>query len=159
MNAVASVVAQINGALSAVARLRSVSFRKDGAMKLSSYQARALGITPKATKAENGNKVADAAFDALCKAWGLPIPVHEYRFEPTRQWRFDWAWPDAKLALEQDGGIWTQGRHTRGSGRIKDMEKFTEAAILGWRVIYCTPKEVASGMACALVKRALEAQP
>jgi len=68
-------------------------------------------------------------------------PVAEYKFHPTRKWRFDWAFIDEKLAVEQEGAIWIQGRHTRGSGFIKDMEKYNEAARLGWRVFKFTPQQ------------------
>lgn len=79
------------------------------------------------------------AIVSLCRAAGLPEPVPEYRFHPKRRWRFDYAWPLQKLALEIEGGIWTEGRHTRGAGALADLEKYSEAAILGWRIIYCTP--------------------
>jgi very-short-patch-repair endonuclease len=59
----------------------------------------------------------------------------EYHFHPTRKWRFDAAFPSAKVALEIEGGVWQYGRHNRASGFLKDMEKYNEAAALGWRVI------------------------
>jgi hypothetical protein len=37
------------------------------------------------------------------------------------------------------------------------MEKYSEAAIRGWRVLRCTPQQVADGTALSLVERALEA--
>lgn len=81
-------------------------------------------------------------FCQLIKQEGLPVPETEYKFHPTRKWRFDYCWPKQKIALEVDGGVWTQGRHTRGSGAIKDMEKFNNAAILGWRVLKYTPDQL-----------------
>lgn len=33
-----------------------------------------------------------------------PEFVREHRFHPTRRWRFDFAWPDEKVALEVEGG-------------------------------------------------------
>ena len=71
---------------------------------------------------------------------GLPMPVTEHRFHPSRKWRFDYAWPDAKVALEVEGGVWTGGRHTSSAGFLKDIEKYNAAARLGWRVLRCTPK-------------------
>lgn len=65
-----------------------------------------------------------------CEQVGLR-PVKEYRFHPTRLWRFDMAFPERRVAVEIDGAVWTQGRHTRGSGYIADCEKLAEAAILG----------------------------
>lgn len=70
---------------------------------------------------------------------GLPEPTTEHRFHPKRKWRFDYAWPDVRLALEVEGGVWTGGRHTRGSGFLGDMEKYNAAAAMGWRVLRCTP--------------------
>lgn len=62
-------------------------------------------------------------------------PIREYAFAKPRRWRFDFAWPDQKLAVEIEGGVWTNGRHTRGSGFIADSEKYNTAALLGWKVL------------------------
>jgi very-short-patch-repair endonuclease len=85
----------------------------------------------------------------------LPVPEREVRFHPQRRWRFDLAYRDRKLAIEIEGAVWVQGRHTRGSGYVADLEKYSEAAILGWRILRCTPQQVESGAALALVQRAL----
>ena len=61
----------------------------------------------------------------------LPEPVREYRFHDTRRWRFDFAWPDIKLAVEIDG----RGRHQTVVGCRSDCEKANEAIRLGWRVL------------------------
>ena len=71
---------------------------------------------------------------------GLSPPVSEHRFHPVRKWRFDYAWPELKIALEVEGGAWTGGRHTTGKGFVADMEKYNTAAALGWRVIRTTPQ-------------------
>ncbi len=94
-------------------------------------------------------------FAAVCVAAGLQEPVEEFRVCAHRQWRFDWAWPKAKVALEIEGGVWTQGRHTRGSGFLADMLKYNEAAVAGWRIIRCTPKQFARGSIIETLKRAM----
>jgi len=91
----------------------------------------------------------------IFKSSGIPVPVLEHRFHPTRKWRFDYAWPDHHVALEVEGAIWRRGRHTRGSGFVKDMEKYNAAAILGWRVIRCTPDSLNTGRTIELVKNTL----
>ena len=103
---------------------------------------------PKADAA-NGRQtigVADAASRApiyplvgLCRAAGLPEPVPEYRFHAARKWRADYAWPLRLVIVEIDGGVWTQGRHTRGAGVIADQRKLNAAALLGYRVLRYTP--------------------
>jgi len=91
-------------------------------------------------------------------ALGLPEPEREYRFCPSRRWRFDFAWPDNYLiAAEVEGGIWTHGRHTRGSGFERDCEKYDEATLLGWRVFKFTSGMIRSGYAIRTIERAIKA--
>lgn len=65
--------------------------------------------------------------------------AREYVFHPTRKWRFDFAFPSAKLAVEIDGRARgnpnTPGRHQTVDGVRKDCEKNNEAVRLGWRVL------------------------
>ena len=77
----------------------------------------------------------------------------EYKFHPTRKWRFDYAWPEHSVALEIEGGVWIGGRHTSGSGFIKDAEKYNEAGLLGWWVFRITPQQVENGEAIQLLER------
>lgn len=81
--------------------------------------------------------------------------IPEYRFHPTRKWRFDYAIPEFKIAIEIDGGVFIQGRHNRGSGYVKDMEKFNEAAILGWRILRFTPQQIKKEQWIETIKRTI----
>lgn len=94
-------------------------------------------------------------FRELCACSLLPLPVAEHRFAPPRRWRFDYAWIDQKLALEVQGGLFVQGRHSRGAALLKEHEKLNAAAALGWRVCFVTPQQVASGAAVDIVRKAL----
>lgn len=67
-----------------------------------------------------------------------PEPTPEYRFAPPRRWRFDYAWPDARVAVELEGGVHSGGRHVRGAGFERDAEKYNAAAASGWRVLRYT---------------------
>jgi len=69
-------------------------------------------------------------------------PESEYKFHPKRKWRFDFAFPDIKLAIECEGGVWSDGRHTRGKGFVGDSEKYNEAVIMGWRILRYTTSTV-----------------
>jgi hypothetical protein len=64
--------------------------------------------------------------------------VHEYVFAPPRMWRFDYARPDAKVAVEIEGGTWVRGRHVTGAGYSRDAEKYNVAQLRGWIVIRLT---------------------
>lgn len=79
--------------------------------------------------------------------------VKEHEFHETRKWRFDYAVPEKKVAFEYEG---------RGKGHLtwqhysKDCEKYSWAAILGWKVIRVTAMMVQDGRAGDLIRRALE---
>lgn len=66
----------------------------------------------------------------------------EWPFHPTRKWRFDYACPELKIAIEVDGGIFTGGRHSGGVGQLKDMEKGNAACAMGWYVFHTTPEDM-----------------
>lgn len=85
-------------------------------------------------------------FQAYCAANGLAMPVKEYRFHPQRKWRFDYCWIANKVAVEIDGGIWQEGRHTRGSGFIADQQKRNAAQLLGFRVLCYDPTRYAEAI-------------
>lgn len=93
--------------------------------------------------------------DNLCASLQVPVPVKEHQFHPIRKWRFDWSWPQHKLALEVEGGVWTQGRHTRPKGFIGDMEKYNSAASMGWRILRVTPKDLLTITTIELIKKSI----
>lgn len=79
----------------------------------------------------------------------------EYRFDSQRLWRFDFAMPDQKLAIECEGAVWSNGRHTRGAGYIKDLEKYNEAVLQGWRVLRYWSEMIENGEAMRQIEAAL----
>ena len=77
------------------------------------------------------------------KGFGLPVPRREYMFHPTRRWRADYCWIDAKLIIEIEGvNPKAITRHTSISGFIEDCNKYNFAAELGWVVLRYVPKKV-----------------
>ena len=100
-------------------------------------------------------------YDAFClllrQHLGVEV-VAEHRFHSTRMWRFDYAIPSHRIAIEIDGGVWIEGRHNRPKGYIADLDKFNNAAALGWRVLKFTPQQQFTMKALRLIKEALEWQ-
>lgn len=92
----------------------------------------------------------------LWRAYGLETPEKEYRFHPTRKWRFDFAWPKERVALEIEGGIWTRGAHVRGAHFLSDCEKYNTAALLGWRVFRFTPEQLNKGDVYLFLEKVLK---
>ena len=71
--------------------------------------------------------------------------IAEYPFHPIRKWRFDFAHHRLRIAIEVEGGIFAKSKsgHTSGAGYKKDMEKYNEAAMLGWQVLRYMPEQMA----------------
>lgn len=108
----------------------------------------------KARNTANQKKITDL-FTTLCKSDLSVDCVKEFRFHPVRKWRFDYAIPEHKIALEVEGGVWTGGRHTSPKGFLGDIEKYNTATLLGWRVFRTTPDELYTGATLKLLKTAI----
>ncbi len=80
-----------------------------------------------------------SAYFAEC---GLPKPQFEIRHIPDRRFRLDIGWPEKRIGIEVQGGIWIRGKHGRGSGVKKDMEKRNLQILNGWRVLEVEPKDL-----------------
>ena len=79
----------------------------------------------------------------------------EHRFHDTRLWRFDFLILAHRVAIEIEGGIWSQGRHTRGKGYQGDLDKYNHATMLGYRVLRFSTEDVMRGRARAFLKEHL----
>lgn len=64
--------------------------------------------------------------------------VRELHFHPTRRWRFDFAFPSRKVAIEVSG----RGRHQTVVGVRNDSEKNNAAVRLGWVVLYIPTSDI-----------------
>jgi len=105
--------------------------------------------TDKSATFRNDNDVCLA--NALCEVERRTghLVYMEYRFHPTRKWRFDGAIPSVKVAVEVEGmpGRSGKSRHMTYGGFQRDMEKYNVAEGMGWHVIRYTWKEVRDGSA------------
>lgn len=96
-----------------------------------------------------------ATFQIAQKITGYNI-VAEHRFAPPRRWRFDYAILEHKIAIEVEGAVWVNGRHTRGSGFIADMEKYNTATSLGWSILRCVPTDINKSGIWELVRTTIQ---
>jgi hypothetical protein len=89
-------------------------------------------------------------FEATLTGAGLGPFATEFEFheprpdEVRRFWRFDYAWPEVRLAVEVEGGIWRKGggAHSHPLNIERDAEKYTAAGLLGWRVLRYPPEKI-----------------
>lgn len=79
---------------------------------------------------------------AYWRELSIPEPVQERLVVPDRKYRFDFAWPEANLAVEVEGGVFTRGAHGSISGILRDIEKYNLAAVNGWRVLRVLPQDL-----------------
>lgn len=95
-------------------------------------------------------------FTSICQTNLGVMCIKEYKFHPERRWRFDFAIPQYKIAIEVEGGIWTRGRHTRPKGFLSDMEKYNMATLMGWRVFRTTPRDLYSVATIVMLRTAIK---
>lgn len=77
---------------------------------------------------------------SFSEAWrelhpSLPFET-EYKFSLTRNWEIDFAWVEAKVAVEYEGGgAFGHGRKNRYD---TDLAKYNSMAYEGWALFRCT---------------------
>ena len=92
-------------------------------------------------KAGDANKLT--ILQTLQTMFGPERVEEEYRFHPVRRWRFDFAVPAIRLAVEYNGHggfVAAGGKSRHGSiiGMTGDAEKLNAAIGCGWRVLQFT---------------------
>lgn len=94
----------------------------------------------KITKAKLPQPDREAEFRrvwSLCTE-GRNVPPLETQipFSPARQYRLDFGFPEFRVGVEIQGGIFTRkGGHSSISGLIRDYEKLRECALCWWAVL------------------------
>lgn len=115
----------------------------------------AAPVAKPAKRVGAGSKYLDQLVIQI-RAFRHPLPEREVLFHPTRKWRMDLAWPDLKVAVEYQGGIFSrQASHSSAANIMRDQEKANEAQLHGWLLIYANAKTVSTGQAVDWVNRAL----
>src|SRR5260363_285461 len=118
-------------------------------------QKRRLDI-PDRSGPRQSMSVLEAQFALRVRGAQLPAPPRASRVDAARRWQFVFAWPNWKIAGECEGGMWTQGRHTRALGFEADCSKYNAATVQGWRVLRFTAGMVKSGAAVELLTQAIQ---
>ncbi|MFP4527691.1 MAG: hypothetical protein ACLFQX_04010 [Candidatus Kapaibacterium sp.] len=89
-------------------------------------------------------EIRDRKFIANLTRAGLPPPRKEFRFYPERLFKADFAYPELKLLIEIEGGIFTGQAHGSVSGILRDIEKYNLAAMEGYCVYRILNKDTLS---------------
>jgi len=72
-----------------------------------------------------------------------------------KDWRFDFALLEQKIAIEVEGGVFSGGGHTRGAYYTDNCKKYNTATLAGWRVFRFTTDQVVTGEAFHVIKAAI----
>jgi very-short-patch-repair endonuclease len=64
--------------------------------------------------------------------------IQEFCPIPNRKFRADFYLKKYNVLIEIEGGIWNQGRHTRGFGYANDVRKYNDYMLAGYRLIRFT---------------------
>jgi len=107
---------------------------------------------------EKRNSKWEDAFAFQIKYHGLPYPETQYKFHKERKWRIDFAWPAHGIAVEVEGGIWRSGggAHSHPVNIQRDVEKYNQLAIYGYRLFRISDREIKSGTGIELIKEAFK---
>ncbi len=98
--------------------------------------AGALGIdVAPQPKSETDREKLTRQFEYLWRIWRGPELVAEYTFHPHRKWRLDYYHAPTQTGIELHGGVWSEGRHTRGKGFLGDLDKMNAAQMQGITVL------------------------
>ena len=63
----------------------------------------------------------------------------QFRYVPGRKFAADFAWPDARLLVEVQGGIYSGEAHGSISGIKADIERLNLATLNGYRLLRFIP--------------------
>lgn len=98
-------------------------------------------FVPRGQPMPSPQSLLEETFNTYLREPGSPIPEpyeREYQFHETRKWRFDFAWPDHRVAVEIEGITRGKGRHQSYDGFVGDCEKYEAAQRAGW-IVYRIP--------------------
>jgi len=131
-----------------------------------SYQARMSGVDidaahKKLPKKEADKQLARAEREKWERAWklqvraaGLPEMAEQFKFHPDRQWKLDFSYPELRLGVEVEGGIWRKGggAHSHPLNIERDIEKHNALIMARWTVFRFTPQIITSGTGLRMVE-------
>lgn len=132
---------------------RAKSEQQKEAARQFEFQMRALEL-PKPWQYINSKKELSYEY-RYCDSPELAL---EYGVEP-REFRADYAWPEYRLLVELQGGIWMQSAgHAHPQNVLRDMAKAQYAALFKWFLLPVSTDQVKSGEAVDWLQRVLIAR-
>lgn len=84
--------------------------------------------------------------------------VKELEFCPGRKWRFDYALPEVKIAVEVEGGTYKTRTYRNKDGVLITTTggRHNSATVLGWRLIRVVPAELLTNKTIDLIRQTIK---
>jgi hypothetical protein len=110
-----------------------------------------LSIDEYKKKTKKRNKKSYEIPDYMWAYLRIARPKIEFPFfkedkKYAKHYRFDYAWPEIKMAVEVEGIFYNpkqgKSRHQTAVGYIRDTKKYNAAAELGWVVLRYVPGKI-----------------
>jgi very-short-patch-repair endonuclease len=122
-----------------------------------------IHIAPSRSGRSSGEDVdfeAMLAFSLTFGGRGIPKATRQFQFVPNRKVTADFAWPEFRVIVEVQGGIWRRGggAHSHPNNILRDIEKQQLAMLHGWWIFPVTTDEVQNGQALKLIELALQSK-
>lgn len=114
----------------------------------------------KVRTADKDSQRFERELDFQLRAAKVPPFERQHRFVPGRRLSADFAWPQLRLIVELQGGIWRKGggAHSHPLNLIRDLERLQLAVMHGWYVFPVLTDDVKPGRALRLVEAAIRAR-
>lgn len=101
---------------------------------------------PTKAKGMKGNRIPKASKEKGWMGWNLLYWANthalelktEHRFTDDRRFKFDWAFPAVKIAIEYEGLNSLKSGHTTMAGFTSNTDKYNLAQSMGWIVLRFT---------------------
>lgn len=131
---------------------KAIEFNKMPRLRKSRSKTVKTGWIDDSRNIKNKTLKTDAFMKLIDIELGLEV-WREFYFSTERLYRFDYAIPEYKVAIECNGGIWAKGNsgHSSGKGIMRDMDKNNLAQSLGWNLISVTPGQLMTSYTIGLI--------
>lgn len=102
---------------------------------------------PRKTKTQDAEQRLADTLDLIRMATPGVLTTFErqYLYVPGRKFSADFAWPEQRVLVEVQGGVWVdKSGHSGGTGIKRDNERLNFASINNWRMLRFTTADVTS---------------
>ena len=118
-----------------------------------------MGLPDSPTDVPRINAAEEQLAQQIRDAGDLPVCCRQYPYAPGRKFRADFAFIEARLLVEVQGGIWQRKAHGSIKGILADIERLNQATLWGWRLLRITAEQLNRDEVIPMIRHALKYAP